>query len=355
MDSFDHYVTADLTEKWTSIESGYFGVISINSTGGRRSSGSFRWVDSGANGNAFGSLKKTLAPADTVGIVGFSISMPSGVPNVTNGTPIVAFRDTATVQVCLKVNSDRTISAVRGLTTTGTVLGTSSATLPTTAAYIEFKTTIHASAGTIDVRMNGASILSLTSQNTRNTANTSWNGINLGIYGDIFAVTSGTASLNVDFDDVYVLDGSGAAPWNAFLGDVRVDARYPTGAGATTGWTPLASTNWSNVDDTAPDDDTTYNSAASVLTDTFVVQDAPVVGATIYGVQHCISMKKMDAGTASVAPVIRHSSVDNVGSNINPGTSYNYGLAVNQTNPGTSAAWTEAGFNAAEFGYKKTV
>ena len=69
--------------------------------------------------------------------------------------------------------------------------------------------------------------------------------------------------------------------------------------------------------------------------------------------QHCLSLKKTDAGVCTVAPVIRHSGVDYPGAAITPGTSYAYGLAIAATNPGTSAAWTEAGFNAAEFGYKR--
>jgi hypothetical protein len=84
------------------------------------------------------------------------------------------------------------------------------------------------------------------------------------------------------------------------------------------------------------------------------VQDAPVAGAAIYGVQHCLNLKKMDAGTCTVAPVIRHSSTDYVGANLSPGTTYAYGLQIAATNPGTSAAWTETDFNNAEFGYKKT-
>jgi hypothetical protein len=141
-------------------------------------------------------------------------------------------------------------------------------------------------------------------------------------------------------------------PLNDFFGRVRVDARVPTGAGATTGFTPLAGSNWQNVDDAAPDDDTTYSSATTVVTDTFVVQDAPVAGATIFGVQHNLSMKKSDAGVCTVAPVIRHSGADNVGSNINPSTSY--GLAVNQTTQVHQLSGLKL-ISMHEFGYKRTV
>jgi hypothetical protein len=153
-----------------------------------------------------------------------------------------------------------------------------------------------------------------------------------------------------------VLDGSGAAPLNTFLGDCRVDARYPTAEGASSAWTPLSGTdNALMIDETAPDDDTTYNSTSTVgATDTHVVQDAPVPGAVLYGVQLCLSAKKSDAGACSLAPVVRHSGVDQVGTAFNPGTTYLYNVTPYGLNPGTGAAWTEAGFNAAEFGYRRT-
>ena len=92
-----------------------------------------------------------------------------------------------------------------------------------------------------------------------------------------------------------MLDGSGPAPFNDFLGDVRVDARYPTAEGANSAWTPLSGTdNALMVDDPGPpytpgggpDDDTTYNSTLTVgAVDTHVIQDAPVTGAVFYGAQ----------------------------------------------------------------------
>jgi hypothetical protein len=161
--------------------------------------------------------------------------------------------------------------------------------------------------------------------------------------------------VTITFDDFYVLDGTGPAPLNGFLGDCRVDVRLPTAAGATTGWTPSAGANWAAVDDAAPNADTDYVSAAtSPLTDTYTIQDAPVPGALLYGVQLCASLKKSDAGTCSVAPVVRHSGVDYPGTAVNPGTAYAFAVVPYGTNPGTGAPWTEADFNAAEFGIKRT-
>jgi len=357
IDSFDHYVTADVAEKWTTISSSGGGVVpTINATGGRRGSGSFRLsVQLGSGNTAQASVTKNIFGAtDATAVVGLAVAISNAATIGGTGIQLVSIRDTGTAQITLRLNSNLTLSVLRGAHN-GTVLGTTTATL-SGYGYLELKALIHASAGTVDLRLNGVSVLSLSAQNTRNTANTSWNAIAVGQIDFAGGTWSTSAAATVDFDDLYLLDGAGAAPWNTFLGDVRVDARYPTAEGANSAWTPLSGTdNALMVDETAPDDNTTYNSTGTVgAVDTHVVQDAPVAGATIYGVQHCLAMAKSDAGVCQIAPVIRHGSTDYVGAAIAPATTYAYGLQIAQVNPGTSAQWTEANFNAAEFGYKRT-
>jgi hypothetical protein len=301
-------------------------------------------------------LSKTLSPVDaTTCIAGVALSVPPALVG-TAGYQVLSVRQNATCMVYVRLNQDYTLSVLRGAHGSGVVLGTTTAVLAAgTFVYVELKVVLHDTAGTVDLRLNNVSVLSLTSQDTVPTSATAaWNIVALGMQENITSSITSSGGALTHFDDVYVCDGSGAAPWNSFLGDVRVDPRYPTGAGATTGWTPSAGANWAALDETAPNDDSDYASAAAAaLTDTFVVQDAPVVGATILGVQHCLALRKTDAGICTVSPVVRHSSVDYAGAALSPGTTYSYGLQVAQVNPGTSAAWTEAGFNAAEFGYTR--
>jgi hypothetical protein len=346
MDSFAHYVTADLATKWPSSA----GTVAITATDGRRSSPGLRFSSSVAY------AMRGPSPADTTAIVGTAFKANT----LAVGTDPLNFLGVYDLNanrehVHLRANADGSIAAYRGSTAvfgpgnpiSATLLGSSAGSVLAAGvyAYVELKVVIHDSAGAVTVRVNGTAVLTLTSIDTAN-GSSAWTSVWLGCYGE---------GKTVDFDDVYVLDGTGAAPWNTFLGDCRVDPLVPTAAGATTGWTPSTGANWQNVDDAAPNGDTDYNSAAtSPLTDTFVVQDAPVVGATIYGLQHCLNMKKSDAGVCTVAPVIRHSGVDYPGTALSPGLTYAYGLQIAATNPGTSAAWVEADFNAAQFGYKRT-
>jgi hypothetical protein len=353
MDSFDHYVTADITEKWTQLPSVSFGDGTIAAVG-RRLNGLRLQVTGGGGTSSFSKApSKVLTTSGNTAIIGLGFRSVTAFAGISTGTDpdgtfpgpacLCVFKNAGVSQSWVRVNTNGTLSVFKA--GSATPLGTTSVALAQNVyAFIEVLITFHDTAGVVTVRIDGATVLSLTSQNTRATLN-AWNEFRLG---PISVLPS-----DWNFDDLYVLDGSGSAPWNTFLGDCRVDARVPTAPGATTGFTPSTGANWQNVDDAAPNDDTDYNSAASVLTDTFTVQDAPVAGATIYGVQHCIAAKKTDAGVGTIAPVVRHSGVDNVGTSISPGTTYAYGLVVQSVNPGTSAAWTEAGFNAAEFGYKR--
>jgi hypothetical protein len=346
MDSFDHYVTADLTEKWTTASG---GTTSISAGAGRRSSAAAR-ITFASNGY----LLKGVGASGATAIVGCAFRA-----SALGGQQILGVYDAGVnaTHVYLTVNSDGSLTAYRGSAiagvansgNVGTVLGSSAAGVlsANVYAYVELKVLLSDTVGTVTVRVNGLPVITRTAQDTAQ-GSLVWTAAWIG------NVTS-TISASLDFDDLYVCDGSGAAPCNDLLGDVRVDVRLPTAAGASTGWTPSAVVNWQNVDDATPNDDTDYNATTTLsATDTFVTQDAPVVGATIFGLQHCLNAKKMDTGTCTVAPVIRHGGVDYPGVHLAPSTAYAYALAIAAVNPATGAAWTEADFNAAEFGYQRT-
>lgn len=333
LDSFDHYATADLAAKYTSLS----GSPVIVAGAGRRGTAALRLISTGVN--------LTLpAASGAVAIVGVAYK-PAVI--TASGAAGLSVMSGATKQLTLNLSSAGFLQVYRGADT-GTLLGTASVALtPATFQFVEWKATIHPSAGTVVLRVNEAVVLTLAAVNTSATGGTAWDGFRL------YYPAGG--STTHEFDDLHLLDGTGAAPLNDFLGDCNVDARYPSGAGATTGWTPSAGANYTCVDDPTPNGDTDYTSTSTVgVTDTFVTQDAPVAGATLYGVQVCLTQKKDVAGTCAIAPVVRHSGTDYPGTATNPVTTYTVAVTPYGTNPGTGAAWTESGFNAAEFGYKRT-
>jgi hypothetical protein len=152
------------------------------------------------------------------------------------------------------------------------------------------------------------------------------------------------------YDDFYVCDNSGSAPNNTFLGDVRVQTLLPTGAGASTQWTPSVGNNWDNVND-APYSAATYNSAnAAGLRDTYAMSDVNSATDTIFGVQANLLALKTDSGSANVKHVVRSGGTDYSGADRVLSTSLASYVAVREVDPATSVAWDNAGINAVEFG-----
>jgi hypothetical protein len=325
----DAYSTAHINRKWSSNVSG--AVVS----GGRRSTNALQL----SNGKSYTKVLDNQA----TWTVGFSFKLLAGYPFSTG--PLVSFLDGSSLQMELKMDTTGHLLLSRN----GTFLVVSTNVISIGAEnYIEFKTTIHPSAGTYEVRVNGSSvgwIPPATGQNTRATANSFANTLQLGN----FTESSSTNPL----DDLYLCDGTGAIN-NSFLGDMRVDAVLPSGAGSNTGMTPSAGSNFQCVDDaTTANDDTDYVESSVVTTkDTYAYTDITHTPATIAGVQINMVAKKDDAGARSICSVTRSGGADTDGSAIPLSTSYVDNLQIVELDPNGSIAWTKTNLNAAEFGMK---
>jgi len=228
---------------------------------------------------------------------------------------------------------------------------TSTLTIPSAAwNQIELKAYIHGSAGTLLVKCNGVTIFNLTSQNLN------YDGGNL--YADQFALSGPSMSGGQNtfrISDVIVMDTTGSY-CNDLLGARRVQPCLPTGAGYYSQWSPSAGSNWQNVEEVPPTDDTDYNSTSDVdEIDTFEVPDVANTNATIDAVVLQLYGKSTDAGFSRVKGICRSNSVDGLSdTEVVLTNSYKYGQSPIYLDPNTSAPFTVSGFNAAEFGYKRT-
>jgi hypothetical protein len=100
------------------------------------------------------------------------------------------------------------------------------------------------------------------------------------------------------------------------------------------------------------DDDTSYNADATVNDrESYRTAGVSVTGA-INWVNVWPRVRKDDAGSRSLAATARSNSVDAIGNTFSDPSSYGYFNEVFQNDPNTSAAWLQAGVNAAEFGLK---
>lgn len=323
----DYYSTAQILRKWPG---GATTGGSVNAAGGRR----------GTNG-----LNMTNAtyhkPLDAQGtwICGLAFLLDNAPFNA--GLVLIALYDGVTEQMSLRVELT---SAKLIVSRNGTTLATSAAALSLDVFnYIEFKVLISDTVGTYEVRVNGVNVLSGSGADTKFTANATADSVRFSVAG-----TNGT---NIA-DDIYICDGTGAAN-NNFLGDVRVDAKFPDGAGNSTGMTPSAGSNFQCVDETTANDDTDYvQSDVATTKDTYTFGDITHVPVAIFGVQINMTARKDDAGARSIASVVRSGGADTDGATQALSTTYAQYQQIIEKDPNTAAAWTKTALNAAEFGAK---
>jgi hypothetical protein len=223
----------------------------------------------------------------------------------------------------------------------GTVVATGTTVLLASAwNYIEVKAFINGASGTCEVHLNGVVEIASTTGN--------FGSSNI----DTVGCTQVVSNANTDFDDIYVLDSTGSAPRNTFLGDVRVETIYPTGAGAHTQWTPDSGANWARVSEPQADGDTSYVADGTPGDlDSYVFADIDG-GATVYGIQVNLYARKDDAATRQIANLIRQASTDYIGSTVTLSSTYAFFSQLYNQDP-TAADWTATSVNADEFGIKE--
>ena len=333
IDGFDHFTTfAQFLYKYN--ETGSTSYVSLD-TGRRSGSNAVKLYSTS------GYVTKTLDDQATwtVGAAVKIASLPSS-----TGT-IFQFRDnTGTVQASLCVSVTGSLALYRG-TTSGTLLASSAnALLGGSWNFIEAKITIADSGGTFEARVNGDVWVTYTGDTKYSSTLATANSIRL--YGLPSAINSW-------YDDFYICDATGTVN-NSYLGDVRVDTLFPSGVGASAQFMPTGSaTNWENVDEASPDEDTSYNASETAGNiDSFTFADLTALNATIMGVQANILARKDDAGTRLLRAVARVGSTNYEGTDLTLSDSYVDQRTIWNQNPATTAAWTEAEINAAEFGYK---
>lgn len=333
LDSFDHYASADILQKWSSTSG---AAPAISSGNGRRSSSALRLT-----GTSSCTLTKTL-DSQATWIIGFALNV-SAAPS--SATQLIACYDAGTEHLRLRLNVDGTISVLRG---GATVLSTSASSIAFGSfGYLEWKFTIDDSTGSYDVHYNGASMTSGTGVDTRNAANATANQFQL-------RASTGPGG-NYDFDDLYICDGTGSAN-NDFRGDTRVDCYLPSGNGNSSqlvGSDGNSTDNYLLVDESSQNGDTDYVQSATVNNkDTYAFADMAHMPTSIFGVQINMIAKKDDSGTRSICAVTRSGGSDTDGTTQALSTSYLCYREIRETDPNTSTAWTRTDLNNAEFGVK---
>jgi hypothetical protein len=303
----------------------------------------------GATGSAWGlpaftgtnsshSTVKSLPSNNTNTLtLGFRYKIASNVAGI-----IAAFRDSGSNQIELRVdvNGDLNVTRSGAAAITGVSATTTHPLAPAaTWYYIEIQTIIHPTAGTIKVWVNGTlTSINYSSLNTRSSANSYANQV----------LISAPGSASTFWHDIYVNDSTGSVN-TGNLGDVRVACMRPT-SDSSVQWTRSSgASNFDMVDDTTPDDDSTYNSDSTAgHEDAYGLGALPSGAGTVYGVQAVVYARKDDAGARTMKHGVKSSATSAYGSNISLSNTYAYYETRQETDPNGGGAWTVAAVNAAK-------
>lgn len=328
VDSFDHYSTPQLLNKWTQGSS-----FLINNTLARTGG---QCLEVSATG-----IFKTL-PNRSVWIIGGACQWDGF-----GGGFAVQYISSGQAQIGLL--GDGTFSGGSGTVGGGTQLGRSD---PSAAVhlnryyYLEVMFTIGVSGGIV-IRLNGQTILNLSG------VNTDPNGTGVA---DVVQIWGPGGGSHMFVDDFYVCDNLGSKN-TTFLGDTQIGLIMPVSDGHYTQFTPSpAGSHFSNVNEIPPDGDATYNFDSNPGDiDSYKFQSVDTTR-TYFGIQTNITARKDDTGNRSLSPMTRIGGVDFV-KDPSPNDKF-----VNQTyidytdtydtNPATGLSWTGSDINGAEYGVK---
>jgi hypothetical protein len=255
--------------------------------------------------------------------------------------------DHATEHLTVTINTSGFLEVRRG-GVAGTILATG--TTPLTANtwyYIELKANIHDSTGSYTLLLDGATELTASGVDTRNSGNGVAGGIKEG-FG---------SGADYWLDDWYVCDTSGSLN-NDFLGGVKIECVLPqtdaVAAGSNAGLTPSTGTDHGAlVDETDANGDTDHNFSSTVgAKDTY---NFPALALT--GAVKCTHLRlfcrKTDTGDRQLTPVTRSAGTDYDGTPQVLTSVHGYTVReIRETDPATGVAWLVSGINSAEFGAK---
>ncbi len=278
-------------------------------------------------------------------------------PADTSHCPYIALTDSGnTQQVNFIISPTGTIRAYRGTVpsdpTAGNLLGESAAVIVANAwQHIEFKAKIDDSTGTIDVQVEGVSVLSLSSKDTKNSSNASYSNI-------IWGYRSGIGANN---KYMYVKD---VAAWDTatglntdFLGVCAVYSMRPDGDDSGT-WTITggAGSAYASINETTPNDDTKYISSPwpAATADVVTLSDLPADATRILGMMTLVRSRKSDGGDGNLQVSMVSNGTAGDGTDRAITTAYTYWTDMFEEDPDTSAEWGIAAANLAKLKLNRT-
>ena len=332
----------------------------VTSDYGRNDSSGFRFITNSYTQGQGGCVTRHLdGNYDTV-IVGAAVKINNlGQLHLEPGQTsyhwtIFAFMDGGVVQVALTILPSMRLAVMRGgggPDEGETEIARSSFALHAGVYYyIEFKCLVSNSAGTFEVKIDGASQLT-GSGDTQVSSAQYINGVRFG-YRAFFPWAN--QGRRIQYDDIYIANTEGST-YNDFIGDVRVEGIRPTGDRPTLQWSASSGTvHYDMIDDLTPDTTNYVTSDTVGNVDLFSVENLDTPSANILAIAPNVYARKANAGVARVAAVVNRTGTTEVGQDNYLTQEYRYHYDdIWTTNPIDGLAWGNTLSNL-YFGIKKS-
>jgi hypothetical protein len=209
--------------------------------------------------------------------------------------------------------------------------------------YIEAKVNIHNTTGSVIIRLDEQEVASFSGDTDSGFVGTIVDTFWLGFPNNVF----------MEVDDIYIADDQGTEN-NDFLGDIRIDAIHPDGAGNYSQFTPSAGNNYECVDETEMDDTDYVSHLTSGEKDSYTYDAVP----TDLDDAGIISLQtKNNAKRTAAASNIKIDNFIRTGSTDYSQTAQDLPDIIGMIDgdiiiedPSDSNPWTQAKINACEFG-----
>lgn len=261
-------------------------------------------------------------------------------------------------QVVFRVLSEGSIQVGLGDMSTGTkpnyptILGTTSGPVLTAGAWnhIEIKAVADEAAGTVEVRVNGVTVLSITGADTIADTGSTYNQVSF--YN---VDLNGSVSGSYYIKDLILWDTSGSQN-NDFIGTAHIYTLLPD-ADDTLTWTPsTGATGWDLVDEQSPVSDADYISAGDPppAPNVFTVTNLPPDVVSVKALIPVVRARKIDGGDGNVQIGLTGTLTD-LGTDHPITTAFTYYFDVSELSPDTSSPWTPVETDAVKFQIDRTV
>lgn len=337
-DGFDNvsYVSwVPSQQLWEYFDNNFMWVISSNYNGVTPRFGTGKILATRAGGDK---IRSASFGNKTEVIVGFAFYITS--TTITDYEHF-ALMDGATTQVEFRFTSSREIKVTRA----GTQIGITATNVwaINTWHYLEIKVKINNATGTVDIRLDGNSILSLTGQDTQVTANA---------YANRFQFRALGNTPNIGIDDMYVVDLTGSQN-NSWLGEIRVRQGYPGADGDVNDFTASAGNRWACVDEEVPSDTDYIYSGTVNHKQLFSLASLSLTG-SIAAVRLVFRDYKSDTGFRKMKGLWKVGGTEYLDTEVVLKVTPLYWGETRELNPATSAPWIASEVTGSQFGVKVT-